>query len=291
MSANLTQIRLPWQTYDEAKEEIAPHQDGTEPIRASKGDPPDSSRRKKADDDAQAVKRALDLYKVYKEGKEEEALTATKDKATPSRDKEDADQVLHTMIDALVRIKEEEDMSQRIARWTNEVQKETSTSAQLQDKTASARKDVGSAPSQSSSYPDVIPLEALNAASLVNIAGSSIAKSPEKHNRINDALKSVATDARKNINYVKEDIAGLKAGATATAKTLKGLLKRSKGDDQDDNGESAGTGEGMNRMPRKSVRLQDAAGRGEGPRDESRGETEEQARYRRLSEMARRLNE
>ena len=236
-------------------------------------------RSTRAQDESEAVQRVLDLCKRYRQGDTVDSGNGegkAEIKDTPST--QDADQVLHSMIDALLQSTQEEGR-RRVTEWTSKVEAAGEDGAP--SATAPVSPAANAAPPGPSNpihddYPDAIPVEAVTVSSLATIARMN-KKQTGNETGINSALRLAASDARKNIGFLKEDLAGLREGANSKAKTLKSLLKKN-------------LGEGKQRS-RKSVRLQDAAGRGEGPRDEARGETEEEARYRRLREMASRLNE
>lgn len=236
-------------------------------------------RSTRAQEESAAVKRVLDLCKMYKQGDtvgtgNGEGKVEIKDTLST----QDADQVLQAMIDALLQ-STQQDERRRIAEWTSKVDaagKDGAPSATAPVSPAAPATPPGLSNPIHDAYPDAIPVEAVTVSSLATIARMN-KKQTGNDTGINSALRLAASDARKNIGFLKEDLAGLREGANSKAKTLKSLLKKN-------------LGEGKQRS-RKSVRLQDAAGRGEGPRDEARGETEEEARYRRLREMASRLNE
>lgn len=208
-----------------------------------------------------AARRALDLYEFYKDnymkGDGENKASAT-----------DSEEVLRFLISALVEAKRDD---------SSKLAKTDVLPATVAKSTGSAQSHT---PSSSTGYPDVIPLDAVNQSSLVKAGVWVKQQQNEKANQINEAIKSLSADVNKNIQYIKEDVEQVKEGANSKVKTIKSLLKRRGNSDQEEK-----------KKPRKSVRLQDAAGRGEGPRDVARGETEQEARFRRLREMANRLND
>ena len=229
----------------------------------------------KSEENEEAIHRALHLYKLYMDDKSS-PKERRKEKEKGKKEKvNDADQVLETMIEALVRAQQEED-----ERRKNSVAVEAAKSD---------KEELSSVPHSSitSGFPNVIPLEAVNVSSLSTVAAlNKQLQAPGRSLGLNDAIKLAASDARKNINFLKGDLVDLREGATSKAKTLKSLLKKRNVAEESEIGTN-----NVKKRNEKSVRLQDAAGRGEGPRDESRGETEEEARFRRLREMATRLNE
>jgi hypothetical protein len=282
-------VKIPWYSYKGDTQDTEPHQDGSEPKVVKKAEAASESKSDK--EDREAIMRALNLWQVYKEECEKDnvkekdssngkegAKAGTSEVKKESKAENDADGILQNIIESLLKGQlEEQDKGARIKEWTDQVAVEARDS---------------DAPSRSTSgYPNVIPLDAVNASSLAK-AGvfSKHQQQLEKQFRRNETLKSAATEARKSMAQMKDDLLKERVTATSKAKVLKSLLKKkttvneeSSGGDQEKRIKS--------KSPRKSVRLQDAAGRGEGPRDISRGETEQEARYRRLREMASRLND
>ncbi|UZJ54533.1 hypothetical protein CBS101457_003853 [Exobasidium rhododendri] len=306
-------ISIPWYRDRDADCNGRPHQDGEEssPSTASTSKVTETREprsRMKEKEDREAVQRALDLYKIYKNSAVEEQAKATSAYKEKREQREDADKVLQVLIEALIKAQHEE--------------QETSLTASGIEgtETTPVDKDRRSMPSAtptkaSAAFPTVIPLEAVNVKSRSAIAALNDQlrqQTSDKSVRIKDVVRSAASDARKGINlFLKDDLVDLRQGATSKGKTLRSLLKNKSSLGEEDKGRerSVSMHDHLNhdspppppppplphldakRRVRKSVRLQDAAGRGEGPRDEARGETEAEARFRRMQQMASRLND